>query len=73
MERDRFEDGAPQDELEDEQKDTEIERRAGPGVMHEIDPYPPRERGTAVYGDTDMDPNRDDQASAHRAEQDEHL
>ncbi|HEV2262841.1 MAG TPA: hypothetical protein VGR69_11195 [Candidatus Rubrimentiphilum sp.] len=26
-----------------------------------------------IYGDTDMDPNRDDQRDAHRAEPDEHV
>lgn len=27
----------------------------------------------AVYGDTDMDPNRDDQKDAHEADSEEHL
>lgn len=31
------------------------------------------ERAEAVYGDTDMNPNADDQRSAHHAEADEHL
>ncbi len=31
------------------------------------------ERAQAVYGDTDMNPNADDQRSAHHAEPDEHL
>lgn len=31
------------------------------------------EQGTAIYGETDMDPNREDQESAHHAEADEHL
>jgi hypothetical protein len=30
-------------------------------------------RGEAIYGDTDLDPNRDDQADAHHATEDEHL
>lgn len=58
---------------EEPDKDTEFGRRSGTEEMHEVDPLPPRERGMAVYGDTDMDPNRDDQASAHRATEDEHL
>ena len=57
----------------DESKDTELERRSGPDVFRQVEPGRPRERGEAVYGDTDMDPNRDDQASAHRATEDEHL
>lgn len=32
-----------------------------------------KERAQAVYGDTDMDPNRDDQRSAHHADSDEHV
>ena len=31
------------------------------------------EHGTAIYGDTALDPNREDQESAHQAEPDEHL
>lgn len=31
------------------------------------------ERAQAVYGDTDMNPNKDDQESAHHAEPDEHV
>ncbi|HEV3153156.1 MAG TPA: hypothetical protein VGZ02_05085 [Candidatus Baltobacteraceae bacterium] len=58
---------------EDDGQDTEIDRRAGPEVMHRVEPERPRERGEAVYGDTDMDPNRDDQFSAHHATEDEHL
>lgn len=27
----------------------------------------------SVYGDTDMNPNRDDQRDAHKAEPDEHV
>ena len=42
----------------DDETETEIERRAG---------------AEAVYGDTDMDPNRDDQRSAHHATPDEHV
>lgn len=76
MERNRvdgMDDAVPEDELDDKPKETEIDRRAEPKAVHEVNPYPPRERGTAVYGDTDLDPNRDDQASAHRADPDEHL
>ena len=58
---------------EDTPKDTELERRAGPDAIRKVDPQPPSERGTAVYGETDVDPNREDQASAHRAGPDEHL
>jgi hypothetical protein len=54
-------------------EETEIERRSGPDVMREVSPGAPRERGMAVYGDTDMDPNRDDQRSAHHADTDEHV
>ena len=32
-----------------------------------------RLRNEAVYGDTDMNPNADDQESAHHADEDEHL
>lgn len=55
-------------------EDSEIERRQGAtDAVHRVEPQPPRERGTAVYGETDMDPNAGDQASAHHAEADEHL
>lgn len=69
VERNRTDDVDGTDEL----NETEFDRRSGPEVMHEVRPERPRERGEAVYGDTDMDPNRDDQASAHRATEDEHL
>lgn len=58
----------PGEEIEDE-----VERRSGPDVIRQVEPYPPRERAEAVYGDTDMDPNRDDQRSAHHADDDEHV
>lgn len=54
-------------------EDTELERRSGPDVIREVEPYPARERAEAVYSETDVDPNREDQRSAHHAEQDEHL
>jgi|GEM_PF-2213760 len=54
-------------------EDTELERRSGPDVVREVEPGPPRERAQAIYGDTDMDPNREDQVSAHHAGEDEHL
>lgn len=57
----------------DEDTETEIDRRGGPQQMHKRADYPARERAEAVYGDTDMDPNRDDQRSAHRAGPDEHV
>ncbi len=80
MERERYgDDDQVEREIETETEDpdqesqTELERRAGVAPMHEEDPYPARERAEAVYGDTDMDPNRDDQRSAHHADPDEHL
>jgi hypothetical protein len=54
-------------------EETEIERRSGPDVIHDVEPYAPRERAEVIYGDTDLDPNREDQRSAHHAEEDEHL
>ncbi|HET9097735.1 MAG TPA: hypothetical protein VFN37_13825 [Candidatus Baltobacteraceae bacterium] len=54
-------------------EETEGERRSGPDVIREVEPYPPRERAEVIYGDTDLDPNRDDQRSAHHAQEDEHL
>ena len=36
-------------------------------------PEPPRDRNEAVYGDTDMNPNADDEKSAHHAGEDQHL
>lgn len=54
-------------------EDTEVERRSGPDVIRDVEPYSARERAQAIYGETDMDPNRDDQVSAHHAEEDEHL
>lgn len=80
MERQRYSDEElVEREIEEEtvspepSEETEIERRSGPDVMREVEPYPPRERAQAVYGDTDTDPNREDQRSAHHAEEDEHL
>lgn len=63
----------PNETTGEDSKDTEFERRSGFDAMHEVDPEPARERGMAVYGDTDLDPNRDDQKSAHHADADEHL
>lgn len=54
-------------------EETEIERRSGPDVVHDVEPFEPRERAEVIYGDTDTDPNREDQRSAHHAAQDEHL
>ena len=80
MERERYSDDdlvereiASETQDPDEESETEIERRAGPKAMHESTGYPARERAEAVYGDTDVDPNRDDQRSAHNATPDEHL
>jgi len=52
---------------------TEMERRRGVDAMHDVTPEIARERAEIVYGDTDMNPNADDQRSAHHAETDEHL
>ncbi len=54
-------------------EDTEVDRRSGPDVIRDVEPNRPRERAEVIYGDTDMDPNRDDQRSAHHADADEHL
>ena len=80
MERQRYSDEDLVDrEIENETQspepgeDTEVERRSGPDVIRDVEPFPPRERAEVVYGDTDIDPNREDQRSAHRAQSDEHL
>ena len=57
----------------DSQEDDELLAENAFGVNDPNAPYPPRERAQAVYGDTDIDPNRDDQKSAHQAGEDEHL
>jgi hypothetical protein len=54
-------------------EDTEIERRSGPDVIHDVEPFRARERAEVVYGETDTDPNREDQRSAHHAGDDEHV
>jgi hypothetical protein len=54
-------------------EETEIERRSGPDVIHDVEPFAPRERAQAIYGETDTDPNREDQRSAHQAADDEHV
>lgn len=54
-------------------EDTELQRRSGPDVMRSVDPSPARERSEAIYGETDIDPRREEQPSAHRAGEDEHL
>jgi hypothetical protein len=54
-------------------EETEIERRSGPDVIRDVEPNAPRERAQAIYGETDIDPNREDQVSAHHAGEDEHL
>jgi hypothetical protein len=80
MERQRYSDeDLVEREIENEtaspepDEETEVERRSGPDVIRDVEPSPPRERAEVIYGDTDMDPNRDDQRSAHRAGDDEHL
>ncbi len=39
----------------------------------ELDEESEIEGAEAIYGETDMDPNREDQRSAHHAEEDEHF
>ncbi|HKU67420.1 MAG TPA: hypothetical protein VJP85_06580 [Candidatus Baltobacteraceae bacterium] len=80
MERQRYSDeDLVEREIENEtvspepDEETEVERRSGPDVMRDVEPYPPHERAQVIYGDTDADPNRDDQRSAHHADEDEHL
>ncbi len=80
MERERYSDeDAVEREIEEQtqspepSEDTEFERRSGPDVAHDVQPDRARERAEAVYGETDTDPRREDQPSAHRATQDEHL
>jgi hypothetical protein len=80
MERQRYSDeDLVEREIQDETvspepaEETEIERRSGPDVVRDVEPYPPHERAEVIYGDTDIDPNREDQRSAHHAEEDEHL
>lgn len=80
MERERYSDeDLVEREIENEttspepQEDTEVERRSGPDVIRDVEPYPPRERAEVIYGETDIDPNRDDQRAAHQADEDEHL
>jgi hypothetical protein len=80
MDRQRYSDeDLVEREIEDQTEspeppeDTELERRSGPDVIRAAEPNPPRERAQAIYGDTDMDPNREDQVSAHHADEDEHL
>ena len=47
--------------------------RAISNAIRDDKPGPPRDRNQAVYGDTDMNPNADDEKSAHHADADEHL
>ncbi|MDQ2872035.1 MAG: hypothetical protein M3R35_02775 [Candidatus Eremiobacteraeota bacterium] len=63
----------PHNDEDTQDESTEMERRAGFEPVHDVDPLPPVERAEAVYGDTDMNPNADDQRSAHHAEPDEHV
>lgn len=80
MERERYSDeDLVEREIENEtespepSEETEVERRSGPDVIRDVEPYPARERAEVIYGDTDIDPNREDQRSAHHANEDEHL
>jgi hypothetical protein len=80
MERQRYSDeDLVEREIENEttspepSEDTEMERRSGPDVIHDVEDNRPRERAEVIYGDTDTDPRREDQPSAHHAGEDEHL
>jgi hypothetical protein len=80
MERQRYSDeDLVEREIENEtaspepEEETEIERRSGPDVIHDVEPFAARERAEVIYGDTDTDPRREDQPSAHHAGEDEHL
>ncbi len=80
MERQRYSDeDLVEREIENETvspespEDTEVERRSGPDAVREVEPQRPRERAEAIYGETDLDPNRQDQRSAHHAESEEHI
>lgn len=64
---------AEQTQDPDRPQDTEFERRSGPAVFHEVKPNPPRERAEAVFGDTDIDPRREDQPTVHHAGEDERV
>ncbi|MBV8689568.1 MAG: hypothetical protein JOZ59_05630 [Candidatus Eremiobacteraeota bacterium] len=50
--------------------DTTAERTIT-NIIRQENPEPARERNEAVYGDTDMNPNEEDQRSAHHADEDE--
>jgi len=50
--------------------DTTAERTIT-NIIRNEKPEPPRVRNEAVYGDTDLNPNEEDQESAHRADDDE--
>jgi hypothetical protein len=80
MDRQRYSDeDLVEREIEDQtadpepDEDTELERRSGPDVIRDVEPNPPRERAEVIYGDTDTDPRREDQVTAHHADEDEHL
>lgn len=52
--------------------DNDIKRRDSlTGIIDSVTPSRPVQRNEAVYGDTDLNPNQDDQADAHRASEDE--
>ena len=80
MERERYSDeDLVEREIENQttspepDEETEVERRSGPDVIRDVEPGRARERAEVIYGDTDIDPRREDQPSAHHAGQDEHL
>ena len=80
MERERYSDeDLVEREIENQttspepDEETEAERRSGPDVIRDVEPGRARERAEVIYGDTDIDPRREDQPSAHHAGQDEHL
>ena len=80
MERERYSDeDLVEREIENQttspepDEETEVERRSGPDVIRDVEPGRARERAEVIYGDTDIDPRREDQPSAHHAGEDEHL
>ncbi len=52
--------------------DTSAERAITNAIRNDK-PQAARLRSEAVYGDTDLNPNADDQGSAHRADEDQHI
>lgn len=59
--------------LERNDLDDSTAARTITNIIREEKPESPRDRSEAVYGDTDMNPNADDQKSAHHGDEDEQL